>query len=109
MRTGEGTGQLAATRRELLALRRDASTVLANLFDALSKTPEDARRLIGPAPVSAPIAPSDAFQDEQLRGEFLELRRDLAVVMSNLLLAAGWTENDARRIVVDALRPKPSR
>lgn len=108
MRTGEGTEQFTAARRELLALRRDASTVLANLFDTLSKKPEEARRLIGPAPPSVPAA-IGASQGEQLRGEFLELRRDLAVVMSNLLLAAGWSEDDARRIVVDALRPKASR
>lgn len=92
----------------MLDLRRDISVVLTNLLEDLKRKPDEAKQLISSTPTAAPAIVEDegAAQVERLRGEFLDLRRDVAVVMVNLLIGAGRSQEEARRIVIDALKPK---
>lgn len=97
-------------RAELLALRRDISAVLVNLYVTLDRSPEEARQLIDQkrrANEPDRLASSENAQVESIRGELLELRRDLAIVMVNLILEDVRTVGgEARQIVIPALAPK---
>lgn len=88
-------------RAEMFGLRRDISAVLAELFVALSKSPEEATRLLGKAPS---LTASAMAQAETLRAEMLDLRREVAVVMANLLLAAGRSREEVKKIVLSKLK-----
>lgn len=101
---------LATVRAEVLDLRRDLTGVLTNLFVALSRPPEEAKRLISQTPNAAPVIIEDeeAAQVEKLRGEMLDLRRDVAVVMANLLIATGRSPEEVKKIVLSPLAPRNS-
>ena len=107
MRAGETTALLAEVLNEMLDLRRDISDVLTNLFKDL-KTAPDAKQLIGPSPTVTTVIIEDeaAAQVAKLREELLELRQDVAFVMANLYVEAGRSQEQAKRVVIDALNPK---
>lgn len=93
-------------------MRRDISEVLSSFFVALSRPPEEARQLIGQPPrTTAPniIEPEAFAQAETLRTDLLALRRDVAVVMANLLIGSGHSPDEAKSIVMDCLKPKNRR
>ncbi len=81
---------LATVRAEMLELRRDIASVLANLVVVLKIPPEERqkyveRRLTGQPSI---FTAAEFAQAETFRGEILELRRDLAFTMAQLLVAS---------------------
>jgi hypothetical protein len=93
-------------RAELLDLRRDIGDVLADLFVAFSRSPEEARRLMAHAGLGESFEFETVAQAEKLRVQLLDLRRDVAIAMANLFIAAGRSQEEAKRLVMDGLRPK---
>ena len=99
---GGGEGALFATvQAEVLELRRDISAVLVKLYESLGGTPEKARRLLQHKQAANGPDVFKFAQVEALRGEMLDLRRDVAIVMANILVASGQTPKQKREILVE--------
>lgn len=96
-------------RAEVFELRRDISRVLANLLKSLERDPQEATRIIRRRrSVNEPglFSAADLAEAETLRSELLDLRRDVAVVMANLLIATAKPQEEAKQIVMEALKPR---
>lgn len=92
----------------MLELRRDIAAVLANLVVVLKIPLEERQKYAERKPSSEPslFTAAEFSQAETLRGEILELRRDLAFTMAQLLVAKVGSQEQAKQIVLPALKPK---
>lgn len=99
---------LASVRAEMLELRRDVAAVLANLVVVLKIPPEERQKYVERKRSGEPshVTAAEVSQVEALRGEILEFRRDLAFTMAQLLVANVGSQEQAKEIVLPALKPK---
>lgn len=92
---------LALMRQEVLDLRRDVGAVMRELLvTAVGLTPDAAAKR---------AAELLRIEDDRPWGDVLDLRRKVTIVMGNLLLAAGRSRDEVKRIVIDPLDPKTAK
>lgn len=91
------TNGYAEIQRGIHELRNDIGNVLVYLFMSLDKSSEEARSLLGPMTENDVMTCNDI---NEVNDELHALRREVAVVMANLMLAAGGNKNQIEGIVL---------